>query len=548
MSPPSNPAHSRTPGFLGLAVLIVIFVAVFHLVSGSPFAELGSHPDEAAHYVTGLMVHDYLAGGMHGSPLHFADDYYRHYPKIGLGIWPPFFYVVQALWTLVAGSSVVSVLRLIAVLEIALALLTAAWLWREFGPVQAVPGALLLVSLPLVQQYSNMVMAEILSALLMFGAAGCFALYLESAGRAQEWRAAIGFGVCAGLAIMTKGTGLALAFVPVLGILFSGRVQLLKARSLWVAALIVLVIAGPWTWHFRNQGRGGWEEPSPSIHFTQRAIFFYAKEMAVGLGGLVALLALAGALSLLLPNRRSPAIALCSLALVLGVWIFQCLTPVGLEARHLTPAMPALIILAMSGLDLLTGSRAAARIAAAAGLLAVFYLWPSVFPTAAPAPGYGSIGNQIHFSSFRIPLKRWSGFAPIVDRVLAAGAAQPVLVASDSRGEGMFIAAIAARDPHRPSYTIQRASKLLAASTWSGSGYQAFYQNSAQVRGALEKAGIALVVTDSSLSPMLPHQKLLLETLTTGAAAPSPLITSPIIRDGNVVDGALALYPAPATH
>jgi 4-amino-4-deoxy-L-arabinose transferase-like glycosyltransferase len=348
-------AAKRTPpprGMAALFALIVALAAVFHFASGSARSELGSHPDEAAHFVTGLMVRDYLASGFHESPLRYADEYYRHYPKIGLGVWPPFFYLMQAAWTLVFPANSHEVLHLMSILGIALATGTGWWLWREFGWVEAVTGAMLLTALPLVQQYSNMVMADMLSAVLMFGAAGFFALYLEGeewVGGAQ-WRRAIGFGVCAGLAIMTKGTGLALAFVPALGILFTGRYGLLKRPSLWAGALLVAVIAGPWTWHFRNEGRGGWEEPNPSLHFTKAAIVFYGRGMCVALGGLLAALALVGAVSLFLPRTRKPAIAVCSLALALGVWIFQCLTPVGLEARHLMPAMPALMVLALTGL------------------------------------------------------------------------------------------------------------------------------------------------------------------------------------------------------
>jgi hypothetical protein len=531
---------------LGFILLIMALVAIFHLLSGSASSELGSHPDEAAHFVTGLMVRDYLASGFRESPLRYADEYYRHYPKIGLGVWPPFFYVVQAVWTLLFRGGVESVLRLMGVLEIGLAILTARWLWREFGWVEAVTGAVLLTALPLAQQYSNMVMAEMLSGLLMFGAAGFFALYIEG----EEWRGAVGFGVCAGLAIMTKGTGLALALMPALAILFTGRYGLLKRRSLWVAALLAGVIAGPWTWHFRNEGRGGWEEPSPSLHFTRMAVAFYGREMCVALGWMVAALALAGAVSLLLPGTRKPAIAFCSLALVLGVWIFQCLTPVGLEARHLMPAMPALIVMAMTGLHAMTERRPGARPAVAAGLLAVFFVWPAIFRPAMPPPGYGSIGNDVALSPFRIPRKRWGGFENMAEGALAAGATERILIASDARGEGMFIADMAARDPHRPSYTVERASKILAASTWSGSGYQSLYQTPDQAREALAKAGIGLVVTDASLVPLPPHDKLVMEAMTGGGgAAPGgfvPLRQGAVVRDGKVSELALQLYAAPA--
>jgi len=564
---------------LALALLVGALVTMFHYGSGSRGSELGSHPDEAAHFITGLMVRDYLASGFHESPLRYADEYYRHYPKIGLGVWPPVFYVAQAVWTLVipagAAGPVNSVLWLMAALGLGLGVMTGWWLWREYGWIEAVTGATLLTALPLVQQYSNMVMAEMLSALLMFAAAGFFARYLEGA----EWRGAVGFGVCAGLAVMTKGTGLALAGVPVVAIVLTGRYELLRRASLWVAALLVAGIAGPWTWHFRNQGRGGWEEPSPSVHFTKAAIGFYGREMCVALGGVLAVLAVAGAVFVLWRGRRKPemaigtrpptdpglplppprrlaipAIVVCSLALVAAVWIFQCVTPVGLEARHLMPAMPALIVLAMAGLNAMITQgrgreRQGLRLAAAAGVLAVFFGWPAVWRPAGPAPGYGSLGNGVAVSPFRVPRKEWGGFGGAADRAYRPShetdrtdGTERILVASDARGEGMFIAEVAARDTHRPSHTVERASKVMASSTWSGGTYEQFYHTPGEVLAALAHEGITMVVLDSSSAAVPAHQKLLAEALDAPGSGFSVTQSATAVRDGRETPGAIRVY------
>lgn len=524
-------------GMAGLFVALAVLGALFHFASGSVGSELGAHPDEAAHFVTGLMVRDYLVSGFHESPLHYADEYYRHYPKIGLGVWPPFFYVFQAIWTLGSPGDVEAVLRLIYLLGLGLALLTGWWLWKEYGWLEAVTGPVLLMALPLVQMYSNMVMAEMLSALLMFGAAGYFACYMER----EKWTDAIGFGALAGMAIMTKGTGLALAFVPPLAMLFARRLDLLKQKPLWTAALIVLVIAAPWTWHFRNQGRGGWEEPSPSVHFTKMAIGFYGTEICVAVGGLLALLALLGAVSLFLPRTPKPPIAYCSLALVLGVWIFQCLTPVGLEARHLMPAMPALIILAMTGLRLKTDRwPMGARLGIAGAVLVVFFLSPLAGSAGTP-PGYGLIGNNVALSPFRIPKKEWHGFTAVAQQVLA-NHLRHTLVASDARGEGMYIADMATLVPDRLSCTVDRASKTLASSTWSGGTYHAFYTDPAQVEAALVKSGVEAVIVDSSPSKTAPHEELLKRALADPACKYRLAGALPVERDGKESPAGLELW------
>ena len=79
-------------------------------------AEWSEDPDEPAHYVTGLMVRDYIAGGLRGSPMAFAQNYYAHYPKVAIGHWPPVFYLMQAGWMLLFGISRASLLGLMATL------------------------------------------------------------------------------------------------------------------------------------------------------------------------------------------------------------------------------------------------------------------------------------------------------------------------------------------------------------------------------------------------------------------------------------------------
>src|ERR1700761_8216693 len=91
----------------GWIVSLVVFLAAFALAFawqrsfGSYQSEFGGHPDEPGHVVTGLFVRDalveawhYSAGGFHGSSVRFgkdfADRYCSHYPKICLGVWPPF--------------------------------------------------------------------------------------------------------------------------------------------------------------------------------------------------------------------------------------------------------------------------------------------------------------------------------------------------------------------------------------------------------------------------------------------------------------------------
>src|SRR5688572_12835379 len=91
--------RDTTPSTLGTLSAALMFLALalaLQIVRGSYHDEFNGSPDEPAHFVTGLMVRDYVANGLPGSPMAFARDYYLHYPKVAFGQWPPILYVVQA--------------------------------------------------------------------------------------------------------------------------------------------------------------------------------------------------------------------------------------------------------------------------------------------------------------------------------------------------------------------------------------------------------------------------------------------------------------------
>src|SRR6185369_1801524 len=162
----------------------------------------------------------------------------------------------------------------------------------EFGVVSAGLAAFILLGLPLFREYYAMVMAETLSAALMFAAMLAFGRFLDD----ERSSDAVWFGILAALAILTKGTGLALAVAGPLALAFTRKWHLLARPALWAAVAITAILAGPWTFYFRHAGRdhGGWEEPSPSWHFTQQAIPYYAGKLGLALGFVFAILLLIG--------------------------------------------------------------------------------------------------------------------------------------------------------------------------------------------------------------------------------------------------------------
>lgn len=520
-------------------VATIVFIVAFDLAFAWQHAfaaqrsEFGAHPDEAGHYVTGLMIRDYLVHGIPGPPMKFADDYYRHYPKIGLGVWPPVFYLVQSAWTIPFGVSRTAILLLMCVLAAAVASLLFRALREEFGILPAAVGATCFLSLPLVREFYSMVMAETLCAVLMFGATLSFGRFLDREKRSD----ALGFGALAALAILTKGTGVALALVVPIGIVFTRKWRLALRPALWGAGALTAVIAGPWTWHFRNEGRlkGGWLQPNPTFDFTSEAMRYYSAKMYLGLTAVVFVFFLVGLVTAFIRPVERLGKWSAAAALIVSVFVFQCIMPVGLEARHLIPALPAAIMFAIAG-AMTIGRFRARRVDESPGTLT---------PRAVACLALIAVGVAVSTITFVPSQKGWSGFRPLVDIILAdhSSDAGTVLVSSDGSGEGMFISEIAMRE-QRPGHVIERASKVLADMEWSGRNYHAKFSDDQELTDFIVEGKAGYVVLDDSIPEEKhgAHHDMLKRVLRDDSVHFWEVATSPITRGNLPQEAPIRLY------
>ncbi len=143
-------------------------------LTGAFTAEFSGYPDEASHYMSGLLVHDYVAAGLPAGPMKFAQNFYLHYPYLAIGHWPPFFYAIEGAWMLLFSPARVSVMQLMALITTLLALATYRLAHAEFGTVSAWMISLLVICNPLLIQYTSMVMLETLLAVLSLRGGGLY--------------------------------------------------------------------------------------------------------------------------------------------------------------------------------------------------------------------------------------------------------------------------------------------------------------------------------------------------------------------------------------
>ena len=430
-----------------VALALLALTVAWQLRAGAYASEFVD--DDASHYITGLLAHDFLTGGWRQSPLAFLKDFAAHYPGVGIGHWPPGFYALESVWMLLFSTSRASVLFLSAAMASAMGLIgyvfTTKWLGRSAGLFVA----LVFVASPIVRRSSAGLMIDVSTGLFCVLAMLAFVRYLDT----EKSRFSVLFGVWAAIALMVKGNAGCLALFPPLALLLARRFDLLRKPSFWAAVPVVALLAGPWyvgTYGMVAAGfkfAWGWDYVAAALRENWSYLLEATGPLAaaLGLGGL--LLAMRGGGARQAERNK----AACAAALVLSVWLFQCVVPSGIQDRYLIPLLPPFLMLAawaMLGLADLALRRggagpAARRAMPALGLLAIAVPVLASAPDPMLKPHYGLIGAA---------RAAWS-------RVTEQNPS--VLIVAQAQAEMAAVAELAMRDPARPSLFAVRGSRLL---------------------------------------------------------------------------------------
>jgi hypothetical protein len=444
-------------------------------------AEFGDNADEPAHFVTGLMVRDYVAQGFPGSPVAYARNYYVHYPKVSLGHWPPVFYLVQAAWTLIIPPGHISLMLLMAAITALLATAVQRAVGTQFSSGWALGAGAFWLSLPAIEVFSRDIMAEMLVALIVFLAVLAYGRYLDT----ERWQPAAWFGVLVALGLLTKGTAIQLAVVPPVAILLRGRLDLLRRVSFWIPAILVGAIAGPWyLWvpgaQHESVARFGGAAIHPQRLTDTLLVWFHM------LGVVAAVAAVAGLYLSWKSIRTGEGKWAAGLAVVLGAYLSRLLIG-AFEDRHLIANLSVLILFGVVAAERVLRRRE----------------WVGVMASL----------TLIGFNVYSSPVKPYFGYSGVARRILAHPEFDNsvILTCSNAGGEGMLISEIAMRES-RPGHYILRATKMLASSDWMGWDYKPLYADSNALLSSLEAVPVGIVVIDEA-GRRTPHGRMLYEGL-----------------------------------
>jgi hypothetical protein len=324
---------------------------------------------------------------------------------------------------------------------------------------------------------------------LTFWAAHRLSRYLAR----PAWPNAVWFGVVASLALLTKGHALILAPLPVVGALLSGKARLLRKPSFWLAALVVLCLAGPWYLAVPNAqhesvGRFGGAEFSPARLLG--AAWEYARMLAFT-GAPLAFLGICLEIRKLRQGTSDPIAAVLMAMCLGGIGLALLIDEFG-KPRILLSTLPALIYFAAAGMEWLVRR----------------------LPLVVPRFGVPALALAVAWNVAATPPKPAYGYDEAAGAVLARPEWREsvVLISSDSRGEGALVSEIAMRE-RRPGHIVLRGTKVLARSNWTGDRYRMRFADAAQAADELEGVPVGVVVVDTAPGRLMPHTVQLLQAL-----------------------------------
>src|SRR5579883_145831 len=473
--------------FLLLVAGMVVAQGALHRRRADPnqFTQL---IDEPSHFVTGLMIRDYVARRLPGSPIRFAKEYYLHYPKVAFGSWPPLLHIFLGGWMLLLPPVRQSALLFMDVL-VALLALYSGWLARRSLPWLPAAGIAVAVWLsPVVQSLDQVVQADLQYGLLSVVCMGSLALWMERPGALR----AVCFGLALFGAAMTKNNALFLAIAVPLAILLTRSFRLLRRAEFWLAALpgaLAVVVWQYFTLPFVQKNMKGVTEESVPGFVAFPYVWKLVTLVWIGLAPFV-LWGIYRRVWVPLRRGRVAPLDAALFALLIGPVAFHSLLPHDVNQRYLLPALPALLIFAAAGVvDLFSTFRIPYPAALAAAALAVAI--PSIATPVKPLPQ--------------------AGFLAIADHMAAhyPGSLYPsMLLESSFAGESQLIAEIAVRD-HRPERWLLRGGKILRRRTGTLNNRQTAVveEDPAEMLRYLKELPVSFLVVSDEGSAEIPDRE-----------------------------------------
>jgi 4-amino-4-deoxy-L-arabinose transferase-like glycosyltransferase len=174
-------------------------------------------------------------------------------------------------------------------------------------------------------------------------------LWIAFVGRPRAWVVLL-FGLVAAWAVLIKGNGWLLLFVPPIHLALTGRWRVLASPWPWLAALLAALVVGPWYWLTAGIAADGFNYQPGPVYAAQALGYNFGalSDNVTPLGLALAAWGLWRGWQERADGDAWSVLAGCA-ALLFATLLLQSLVPVDLDARYMAPALPPLIVLAVYG-------------------------------------------------------------------------------------------------------------------------------------------------------------------------------------------------------
>jgi len=357
----------------GIAIAVVCAVVVMLYLRLPRQGDI-SDADATRHALDGAFVLDFLRAMPWRHPMEFAFDYYRQWPGLAIGFYPPMFAFVLAIGYAVFGVSEATALgaelALVGALGVGAYFLSRHWLDR----LPALGAALVLIAAPELTYWGQQIMLDVPAYAFLIWAAE-FQMRTLKGGSARWLYAAAAF---AALAVCTKYNAIFFIAVMAIGLLQARGWRFLFNRTVLRAAALGLILLLPAVILFFKFASYDLEQAASLQGFMPRwsiqGLTYYARIMGPVISWPTLVLALLyGALVGFAPWARLPRNdAVFLLAWVILGYVFYTMISLK-EPRHILFITYPLVLAAVLLLDRSLRRypwRAAAPLALACGLFA----------------------------------------------------------------------------------------------------------------------------------------------------------------------------------
>jgi hypothetical protein len=341
--------------------------------------------DSSRHAMNGVFIRDLLLEGGLWHPISFASEYYRQYPGINIGFYPPLLYLTSAPFLAVFGTGhpiSQAVVSLYAFLAGAIIYLICA---REMDRLSSMATALCVLALPQMALLARQIQLDVPAVALLLAAAYCLIRHLD--GGRSNWLFAT--AACVGLAILMRVQ--AVLAVPVI-LFFLGfykyeqRPRLgMRIAAVTVAGLIALPSVLMVAYFSQINQSLAMQMPGMPKLFSVANWLWYAKALPQQMGWPAVVWSIAGLLACGIVLRKEEVPVAVKVLAAFGVcsWVFFTIVS-NKDPRFNLPSLPFLFMVAALGFN-----RLAPRVARVSLLvLATWSVFQVTFSTVPVVTGF----------------------------------------------------------------------------------------------------------------------------------------------------------------